>query len=137
MFPTVDIAGTGLDVDQTWLDTIGGNVANAEDAVAPGSPVYREQEVVAEAAPESLSPNASGVGDGVQVEQISLGSAQGILSYDPTNPIANKAGDVVYPNVNVGHEMTSLVEAQVSYEANANVLQQSDDAYKSILAIKA
>ncbi len=29
MFPAVNIAGTGLEVDQTWIDAIGGNVANA------------------------------------------------------------------------------------------------------------
>jgi len=32
--------------------------------------------------------------------------------------------------------MTSLVEAQVSYEVDSKVLQNSDTAYQAILAIK-
>ncbi len=67
---------------------------------------------------------------------IALGSAQGILTYDPSDPIANKKGYVAYPDVNIGNEMTSLVEAQVSYEVNAKVLQNSTDAYNAILQIK-
>ncbi|MGA3214608.1 MAG: flagellar basal body rod C-terminal domain-containing protein [Acidimicrobiales bacterium] len=133
MFPAVNIAGTGLEVDQTWIDAIGGNVANAQDAVTPGQPVYRDEEIVAGAAPASGSASA---GNGVEVTGIALGSAQGILTYDPSDPIANKKGYVAYPDVNIGNEMTSLVEAQVSYEVNAKVLQNSTDAYNAILQIK-
>ncbi|MGD0984079.1 MAG: flagellar basal body rod C-terminal domain-containing protein [Acidimicrobiales bacterium] len=133
MFPSISIAGTGLEVDQTWIDAIGGNVANAEDAVTPGQPVYREEEVTAVASPGSGS---SSPGNGVQAS-VTLGSSQGILTHDPGNPLADKAGDVLYPNVNIGHEMTSLVQAQVSYEVDAKLLQNSDDAYQAILAIKA
>ena len=47
LWSAVDIAGTGADVDQTWIDTIGGNVANMNDAVTPGQPVYRPEYVQA------------------------------------------------------------------------------------------
>ena len=133
MFPSISIAGTGLEVDQTWIDAIGGNVANAEDAVTPGQPVYRDEEVVAAGRP-GRAPAPSG--DRRRGRLVALGSAQGILTYDPGNPLANKAGDVTYPDVNIGHEMTSLVEAQVSYEVDSKVLQNSDSAYQAILAIK-
>ena len=62
MFPSITIAGTGLDVDQTWIDTISGNVANAEDAVTPGQPVYRDQEVLVSEAPGPTSPVSSHAG---------------------------------------------------------------------------
>lgn len=136
MFPSIGIAGTGLEVDQSWIDAIGGNVANVQDAVTPGQPVYRDEEVVAAASPGPSGPGSSSVGTGVHVASVALGSAQGILTYDPGNPLANKAGDVAYPDVNIGHEMTSLVEAQVSYEVDSKVLQNSDSAYQAILAIK-
>jgi len=132
MFPAIDIAGTGLGVDQTWIDTIGGNVANANDATTPGKPVYREQQIVAVPAP-STSP----AGNGVQISAIALGSGQGVLTSDPGNPLANNKGDVLYPNINIGAQMTSLVQAQMNYEADSTVLQNSDTAYKAILAIKA
>ena len=65
------------------------------------------------------------------------GSAQGILTYQPDSPLANAKGYVTYPDVNIGNEMTSLVEAQVSYEVNAKVMQNSSDAYNAVLQIKA
>ena len=136
MFPAISIAGTGLEVDQTWIDAIGGNVANAEDAVTPGQPVYRDEEIVAAEEPGTTGPGSSSAGEGVEVKGIALGSSQGILTYDPGNPIANKQGYVTYPDVNIGHEMTSLVEAQVSYEVDSKVLQNSTDAYNAILQIK-
>jgi flagellar basal-body rod protein FlgC len=133
MFPSIDVAGSGLDVDQTWIDTISSNVANADDAVTPGKAVYQEQEV--EAA-ESPSQPGNVNGSGVQVEAVTVSTAPGVLVSDPTSPLANTAGLVEYPNVDIGHQMTSLVQAQADYEANANVLGNSDAAYKAILAIK-
>jgi len=76
-----------------------GNVANAQDAVTPGQPVYRDEEVVA----------ASLTGLGIRLRRgrrqggfDSTRIGQGILTYDPGNPLANKAGDVTYPEVNIG-----------------------------------
>jgi flagellar basal-body rod protein FlgC len=137
MFPTISIAGSGLSVDQTWIDTIGGNIANAQDNVTPGQPVYREQSVEVAPLPNVSVTGQVGPGSGVHVEAINLSAGKGILTYDPTNPIANKQGYVLSPNINMGHELTTLVEAQVNYEADATVLQNSDTAYKNVLSIKA
>lgn len=133
IWSAVDIAGTGADVDQTWIDTIGGNVANMNDAVTPGQPVYRPEYVVAD---EQVDP-ASGAGAGVQVEAVDLGSADGEIENDPSNPVANTQGDVEYPAVDLGTEMTDLVDAQTSYQANAEVMSHATDAYDAILDIKA
>jgi len=131
----IDIAGTGAEVDQTWIDTIGGNVANMNDAVTPGQPVYQAQYVEAG---EQVEPfGGSGAGLGVQVNAISLGPATGEVDYDPTNPVANAQGDVEYPVVDLGTEMTDLVQAQTSYQANAEVMSHATDAYQAILDIKA
>lgn len=137
MFPAITVAGTGLDVDSMWIDTIGGNVANANDAVAPGQPAYQDQGV--DAAPVQTTPGPLGASEalGVEVTGISLGSSKGVLVPDPTSPLANKAGMVEMPDVSISHELVSLVEAQTSFQANSNVLQNSDNAYKSILDIKA
>jgi hypothetical protein len=53
----IDIAGTGAEVDQTWIDTIGGNVANMNDGVTPGQPVCQAQYVDAG---EQVEPVDSG-----------------------------------------------------------------------------
>ncbi|MGH9068804.1 MAG: flagellar basal body rod protein FlgC [Acidimicrobiales bacterium] len=122
-FSVLPVAGSGLHVDQTWIDTIGGNVANAHDVATPGRPLYRPQYVQA-------TPAANG---GVRVGAITLGSARGVLAYDPTNPVANAAGYVAHPAVSMGTEMVGLVTAQAAYTANAAVVRHADAAYKSIL----
>ena len=67
----------------------------------------------------------------------SCGPAAGQIEYDPTNPVANAQGDVEYPVVDLGTEMTDLVQAQTSYQANAEVMSHATDAYQAILDIKA
>jgi flagellar basal-body rod protein FlgC len=135
MWSGIDIPGSGAEVDQTWIDTIGGNVANMNDAVTPGQPVYQPQYV--DAGEQVNSPGAGGAGVGVQVNTIDLGPAAGQLEYDPTNPVANAQGDVEYPVVDLGTEMTDLVQAQTSYQANAEVMSHATSAYQAILDIKA
>jgi flagellar basal-body rod protein FlgC len=137
MWSGIDIAGSGAEVDQTWIDTIGGNVANMNDGVTPGQPVYQAQYVDAG---EQVEPNDSGTrgaGIGVQVNAVDLGPASGQIEYDPTNPVANAQGEVEYPVVDLGSEMTDLVQAQTSYQANAEVMSHATDAYQAILDIKA
>lgn len=137
MFPSISISGTGLDVDESWINTIGGNVANSEDAVAPGQSVYRAQYLEVEPSPQTpVEEGGSGYGTGVEVKQVTLGSAKGVLVEDPDNPLA-KNGEVEMPDIDVGHELVSLVEAQASYQANAAVMSHATTAYQSILSIKA
>ncbi len=137
MWEAIDIAGSGASVDQTWIDTIGGNVANMNDAVTPGQPVYQAQYVDAAAEAEPGGPQSPGAGLGVRVQSIDLGPAQGQEEYDPTNPVANASGEVEYPVVDLGEEMTDLVQSQTSYQANSAVMSHAATAYQSILSIKA
>ncbi len=125
LFPTLSIATSGMNVDQLWLDTIGGNVANASDVTTPGKPVYQAQYVAAQ-------PSATG---GVGAVAIALGSAKGILAYDPTNPLADAAGYVARPAVSMATEMVALTTAQSEYQANAAVIKDATAAYQSVLTI--
>jgi len=137
IWSAIDIAGTGTNVDQTWIDTIGGNIANMNDAVTPGKPVYQAQYLSVGERVDPSSMGAPGVGVGVQVNAIDLGSAKGENQYDPTNPVANAKGEVEYPVVDLGSQMTDLIQAQTSYQANAKVMSTAKDAYEAILNIKA
>jgi flagellar basal-body rod protein FlgC len=137
IWSAVDIAGSGADVDQTWIDTVGSNVANMNDAVTPGQPVYRAQYVDAGEQVVPVDASQRGAGVGVQVDAIALGPANGQVEYDPTNPVANGQGEVEYPVVDLGAEMTDLVQAQTSYQANAEVMSHATTAYQAILNIKA
>lgn len=137
MWNAIDTAGSGVTVDQTWIDTVGGNIANMNDAVTPGQPVYRAQFVNVGEQAGPASALGAGVGAGVRVTAIELGSATGQVQYDPTNPLANAKGVVEYPAVDLGTQMTDLIQAQTSYQANAKVMATAKDAYSAILNIKA
>lgn len=137
MWEAIDIAGSGSAVDQTWIDTIGGNVANMNDAVTPGQPVYQAQYVDAAAQVASGNPPPGGGGFGVRVRSIELGPSKGQVVHEPTNPSADAQGNVEYPVVDLATEMTDLVQAQTSYQANSAVMAHTTSAYQSILNIKA
>lgn len=137
IWSSIDIAGSGVNVDQTWIDTVGGNIANMNDAVTPGQPVYQAQYVAASELVTPTSALGPGTGAGVQVSAIDLGPSTGEMQYDPTNPMANAKGVVEYPVVNLGTQMTDLIQAQTSYQANAKVMSTAKTSYDAILNIKA
>ena len=47
------------------------------------------------------------------------------MVYDPAHPDADENGYVTYPNVNIITEMTNLIDASRSYEANATAFDAS------------
>ena len=47
------------------------------------------------------------------------------MVYDPSHPDADENGYVTYPNVNIITEMTNLIDASRSYEANATAFNAS------------
>ena len=137
MWSGITIPGTGVAVDQTWINTIGGNLANMNDAATPGKPVYRPEYVVAGEQTGTSGTGSQGIGNGVQVDAITVGSAKGQMQYQPGNPLANASGEVVYPAVDMGSELTNVVQSQISYQANAQAMSAAKMSYTSILNIKA
>ena len=45
------------------------------------------------------------------------------MRFDPSHPDADENGYVSYPNVNTVTEMTNLIDASRSYEANTTAFQ--------------
>ena len=45
--------------------------------------------------------------------------------YDPSHPDADENGYVTYPNVNIVTEMTNMIDASRSYEANVTAFNTS------------
>ena len=140
IFSAFRISTSGLTAQRLRMDTIAANVANAETTrTAEGGP-YKRQLVVfsAEQAQNRLGPIGSAVTagtavtPGVRVEAILSDDSPGHKVYDPDHPDADAQGFVTYPNVNVVTEMTDMLSATRSYEANVTVFS----ALKS-MALKA
>jgi flagellar basal-body rod protein FlgC len=58
-----------------------------------------------------------------------------VMEYDPSNPDADENGYVSYPNVNTVTEMTNLIDATRSYEANATAFDASKSMAQTGLQI--
>lgn len=131
LFSALNIARTGLDAMQTWIDTAGGNIANANDAVATNAPAYAEQSAVLTPVSAAV-PGQSGQGVSVTVAE---GSTAGVIAYEPHNPLADRNGDVKLPNVSISDQLVGLIQAQDGYQANTNALARAVAAYQSGLTI--
>ena len=129
LFGIFGISGSGMDTYQTWLDAIGGNVANVNDSGPTSQPAYQERSLV-------VSEAGTGqVGDGVKVTGVALGSAQGQLAYEPENPLADATGMVRHAKVDLPGQMVQMVMAERDYQANVSVITQARQAYESALGL--
>ena len=72
------------------------------------------------------SASESYQGKGVRVGKVMEDNwTQMNMVYDPSHPDADENGYVLYPNVNIVTEMTNLIDASRSYEANATAFNAS------------
>jgi flagellar basal-body rod protein FlgC len=82
--------------------------------------------------------NASGgrLGDGVKVTSVYEDTSTDMnLVYDPSHPDADENGYVTYPNVNIVQEMTDMIDASRSYEANVSAFNASKSMAQKGLSI--
>jgi flagellar basal-body rod protein FlgC len=129
-FDILAISGSGVNLNRTWLDAISDNIANISTVRPTSEAAYQARYVEATA----VSPDAAQPG-GVAVSGIALSSAEGRLSYQPDNPMADAQGMVRLPDVDLSEQMTQLIMAQRGYQANLSVVQRATDAYNAALQI--
>lgn len=129
---SIDISGSALTAQRLRMEVISENIANMNTTkTANGEPYRRKVCELSEIQGESFSSYLNGaVGGGVQVSSIASDQAPFKLEYDPTNPLADENGYVSYPNVDEVQELTDMMSATRSYEANVTAL----NATKSMAA---
>lgn len=124
LFNSMDISASGMTAQRLRTDIIAQNIANVNTTRdADGNPYKRKTVVFAEkdvtSFSDALSLATSTTGNGVKVTQIvEDDDTEMKMVYDPSHPDANEEGYVTYPNVNTVTEMTNLIDASRSYEAN-------------------
>ena len=126
MFEALGIIGSGMHVHQTWMDAISDNIANVNTVRPADQPAFQARYIEA-----VEDPN----GNGVAQNLAHFGSAAGRLVYDPTNPVADKAGYVRMPDIDMGEQMGDLIMAQRGYQANAAVVDRAKTAYEAAIQI--
>lgn len=128
-FHSLSISGSGMDVYQTWLDTIADNVANISNVSATSEPAFQERFVVAKAREGGNRP------EGAKVDRLEFGDANGEISYQPDHPLADDEGFVRVPKVNLAQQMAHMIVAQRAYQANVSAFRTARDAYQRALEI--
>ena len=127
---SLKIGASGLAAQRLRLDVISNNIANADTThTAQGGPYQRQDVVFTSGGAPSFLPLLAAarsgeaadpqlVSGGVQVAKIVTDTTPGSRVYDPKNPDADATGYVTYPNVDLATEMTNMISATRSYEAN-------------------
>jgi flagellar basal-body rod protein FlgC len=134
MFPTFDIASSALTTHRIWMNAIADNMANINTVKPMSQSAYQEKFIVAQEIPSSPGQPV-GVGGGVEPVAVQYGDATGLVTYDPTNPLADKNGLVRRPSENLGDQMTNLIIAQRGYQLNLAVIERAKASYQQALDI--
>jgi flagellar basal-body rod protein FlgC len=143
MFGGMEISATALTAQRMRMNVTAENLANAETTKGANGQPYRRKEVVLQSVADggfgsqlSAAMGGSGVAPGgVKVAAVTEDQTNGKLVYDPSNPDANAKGYVQMPNVDTVTEMTDLIDAQRSYEANVTAMQASKQMFSKTLEL--
>ena len=133
MFTSFDINASGMTAQRFRMDIISENVANANTTrTSDGTPYVRK--VVTFTQKDNQTPFHRVLneatdrysGKGVKIDGVYEDTKTEMnMVYDPSHPDADENGYVSYPNVNIITEMTNLIDASRSYEANATAFNAS------------
>jgi len=136
------IASSGMTAQRARMNTISSNIANINTTKTPEGGPYRRKDVVFEAMPDGKTfGDMIGVNDPkqdfnrVQVTDVVYDKKGPLMKYEPGHPDANPDGYVAYPNINLMEEMTNMIQANRSYEANVQAVQATKDMALSALEI--
>ena len=126
LFGSMNVSASGMTAQRLRMDTISQNLANINTTRGENGEPYRRKTVIFEEITQNNNFKSmlnsylddSTKAGGVKVSGIHEDSAPYIRTYDPTHPDADVDGYVSMPNVNSIEEMTNLISANRSYEAN-------------------
>ena len=111
------VAGSAMAAQSQRMNVTASNMANADSVAGPDGQPYRARQVVFQ-----VDADAQADIGGVRVASVVEDPSPLRTVYDPKNPHANAEGYVSLPNVNVVEEMTNMISASRSYQANVEVL---------------
>jgi flagellar basal-body rod protein FlgC len=131
IFSAINISGSGLSTFRTWVDTLANNIANVNTVRPTSGNAFQAAYVQA----QSLPGAADGTGGGVQGVVMNQGDPKGVLTYQPSNPLADAKGYVRLPDIDMGEQMGNLIMAQRGFQANAAVIDRARSTYQDAINI--
>lgn len=124
------VAGSALNAQSQRMNVAASNMANADSVSGPDGRPYRARQVV-------FATDASGTAQvgGVRVAGVVEDASPLRTVFDPKNPRADAQGYVSLPNVNLVEEMTNMISASRSYQANVEVLNTAKTMMAKTLSL--
>lgn len=123
----MDIGYSALRAQTLRLNVIGSNLANMETTRTPEGGAYRKKSVVFTSEQNSfareLENSSQQQARGVRVERIMTHQGEGQMVYEPSHPDANDEGYVEKPDISLVEQMTDMMKARGSYEANVTSIK--------------
>ena len=121
LMDSMHISASGMEAQQQRLKIVSENIANADSVGSRnGTQPYRRQTVTFK---DELDRQTGATM--VKVAKIDTDKSDFAQRYEPGNPMADKDGYVLYPNVNPIMEAMDMREAKRGYEANLDVIDSS------------
>lgn len=133
LFNVFDIAGSAMTAQSMRLNVVASNMANADSVTSSNGKPYVAKQVVFEA--KKLNERMPKGVAGVVVQKVIDDPAPMKLVYDPASPYADARGYVTMPNVNVVEEMTNMISASRSYQANVEIMNTTKSLIQRTLTL--
>jgi flagellar basal-body rod protein FlgC len=150
IFRIFNVAGAGMSAQRTRMSVVAGNLANAETTRTPEGGPYRRRNVFFQALPlredfpsvlqaRSSMPlrlardDSEADVNAVEVVKVSVSDRAPRKVYDPQHPDADAEGYVSYPDINTMEEMTDLLSATRTYEANMTAFNTTKALVRKLL----
>ena len=112
-----DIAGRAMSAQIVRLNTVASNMANAGTVSTTKEGAFRALKPVF-----TQVSDAPGVST-VRVDQVVQSNTEPTRRHDPSNPLADKNGDVWDAGVDSAAELVDMIETQRQYQNNVQVMQ--------------
>lgn len=124
LLDTLRIQASGLTAQRIRLQAISSNMANARSTRSEDGEPYRRQMPVFQAVEmNDFGSELAQKLSRVSVVEVKESQQEFRQVFDPGHPDANEEGYVLYPNVDILHEMVDLMNTSRTYEANTHAVQ--------------
>lgn len=126
MYGLLDISTSGMIAQRTRLEVATVNIANVDSILDPTQqniPFRRRMAILAPGDPRTGGP-------GVHVAAIEMADGEFRRKLAPSHPMADAAGYIYTPDIDIATETMNAIEATRAYEANV----MAAEAAKSMLS---
>lgn len=135
LYNVFDIAGTGMSAQNTRLNLVASNLANADSVSSSLGQTYRSRQPVFATVLKDAFDRSNTAASGVRVLGVVESKAPIQQEYAPGHPMANAEGYIFKPNVNTVEEMANMMAASRAYQNNVEMLNTAKQLMMQTLRI--